>query len=189
MHVHVQVFYSVLYNCVLPESSRWPSFRPGIWQRLSVCLGPEQLNPYGSTKMYMLSKLLLWRHTCVCACMCSMFDVHLSKPVVLLKLYIYMYINTQAPRLSAQYAFVRFLGNVCRKMIKHTSRELRSEWKVVHGHSANGVLYSEKVLLVQVFAKMTPGPPEKNLWLSFFLAACWSDHNPTHLVPTLFHCS
>ena len=37
------------------------------------------------------------------------------------------HIHTQAPRLSAQYAFVSFLGSICRKMIKHTTRELRSE--------------------------------------------------------------
>ena len=39
----------------------------------------------------------------------------------------YCYTLPQAPRLSAQYAFVSFLGSICRKMIKHTTRELRSE--------------------------------------------------------------
>ena len=47
--------------------------------------------------------------------------------IFLMSYTIHIHVCPQAPRLSAQYAFVSFLGSICRKMIKHLTRELRSE--------------------------------------------------------------
>lgn len=44
----------------------------------------------------------------------------------------YMTLTSQAPRLSAQHAFMKHLGNICNKLLKHSTKELRSKYILVY---------------------------------------------------------
>ncbi len=60
-----------------------------------------------------------------CVCLVRLVYKHFSS------MQIHINVWVQAPRLSAQHAFMKNLGNICYKLMKHSTKELKSKYVYV----------------------------------------------------------